>query len=87
MIDTLNSFLQNAEKFIVSYRKIIGKVFLLLSLLVLPLIFYYPLVKETGEQALNVLLFLLFLPIFSRVLGIKLAQAIMPLRKEIGIFM
>ncbi len=87
MIDTLNSFLQNAEKFIVSYRKIIGKLFLLLSLLALPLIFYYPSIKETGEQALNVLLFLLFLPIFSRVLGIKLAQAIMPLRKEIGIFM
>ena len=36
---------------------------------------------------MNFLWFLLFLPIFSRVFGLSLAQTLMPLRKEIGIFM
>ncbi|GAB0174548.1 MAG: hypothetical protein HHAS10_04270 [Candidatus Altimarinota bacterium] len=43
--------------------------------------------KESGEQALNVLWIILWIPIFARVLQIRVTQNLMPLRKELGILM
>ena len=58
-----------------------------LSFLSLGSIFVPSSVKFTGEQAMNLLWFLLFLPIFARVFWLGIAHALMPLRKEIGILM
>lgn len=87
MLTPINDFLQPVEKTIRKYQKYIGYFFVGLSFATLPAAFYPELVKDTGEQARNVLFFILFLPIFSKVLGLRITQALMPLRKEIGIFM
>lgn len=44
-------------------------------------------VKESGEKAILVLWIILWIPIFARVFGLRIFQAMMPLRKEIGILM
>ena len=44
-------------------------------------------VKESGEQAINVLWIILWLPILARVGNLSIARALMPLRKELGILM
>ncbi len=87
MLQKINHFLSPIERIIGKYRVYIGYTFIVLSFFSLSLIFFPSFVKDTGEQAKNLLFFLLFLPIFSRVLWLSLAQSIMPLRKEIGIFM
>lgn len=87
MIQYINTLLFPLEKQIKNYQKYIGYFFLLLSFLSLGLIFSSETVKFTGEQSLNVLWFLLFLPFFARVLNLNLAKALIPLRKEVGILM
>lgn len=87
MVDKINIFLEPIESLIGKYRKYIWYLFIFLSFISLSLIFFSKTVKLTGEQALNFLWFLLFLPIFSKVFGLSIAQKLMPLRKEIGIFM
>lgn len=87
MIKTINTFLEPIESLIKKYQKYIWYFFIVLSFLSLSLAFTPETIKFTGEQAMNILWFLLFLPIFSRVFGLSLAQTLMPLRKEIGIFM
>ena len=87
MINRINIFLEPIESLIYKYRKYIWYLFIFSSFLSLFLIFFPNTVKLTGEQALNFLWFLLFLPIFSKVLGLWIAKKMMPLRKEIGIFM
>ena len=44
-------------------------------------------VKDTGERALDILWFLLFLPILARVFGLPIARMLMRYRKELGILM
>lgn len=44
-------------------------------------------IKESGELALNLLWILLWIPIFARVFSLKMVQALLPLRKELGILM
>ena len=87
MLQHINTFLSPLEIGIKRYKKYIWYFFLGLSITSLGLIFIPSMVKDTGSQAMNILLFLLFLPIFARVFGLKLAQSLMPLRKEIGVFM
>lgn len=87
MINTINTFLEPIESLVKKYQKYIWYFFIVLSILSFSLAFSPETVKLTGEQAMNFLWFLLFLPIFSRVFGLSLAQTLMPLRKEIGIFM
>ena len=87
MIQTLNNFLSPLEKLVKKYQKYIGYFFLLLAFLSLGLIFSPQMVKYTGENSLNILWFLLFLPFFARVLNLNLGKALMPLRKEVGILM
>lgn len=87
MIQYINILFFPLEKQIKKYQKYIGYFFLLLSFLSLGLIFSSETVKFTGEQSLNVLWFLLFLPFFARVLNLNLAKTLIPLRKEVGILM
>lgn len=87
MLAFINTLLLPIEQFIISNRKYFGYFFIFLSFLTLGYLFFPNSVKDSGEQAILVLWILLWLPIFSRVFGITLAQAILPLRKEIGILM
>lgn len=87
MIASLNSLLAPLTALVKQYRKYIGWFFVFLAVCTIPLAFISNTAKFTGEQALNILWFLLFLPIFAKVIGLDLAKALMPLRKEIGICM
>lgn len=87
MIASVNHFLLPAEKIIRHYQKYIGYFCIALSFGVLPVVFFPEYMKSAGEYAKNLLLFILFLPIFSKVIGLKIAQILMPLRKEMGILM
>lgn len=86
-ITKVNQFLFPLESKILQYKTYIGYLFIGLSFANLGMIFFPSTVKFSGEQSMNVLWFLLFLPIFARVIGLSLAQTLMPLRKEIGILM
>jgi len=86
-IGNINSLLSPLEKLLSKYLSLIKKILLIITFLSLFLIFIPSLQRDTGEQAYNVLLFILFLPIVARVIGLSLAKKIMPLRKELGILM
>lgn len=87
MITPINAFLLPVEKIIRHYQKHIGYFCIALSFGALPILFFPEYMKSAGEYAKNILLFILFLPIFSKVLGFKIARVLMPLRKEMGILM
>lgn len=87
MLTPINDFLLPVEKSIRTYQKYVGYLCIALSFAVLPILFFPEYMKGAGEQSLHLLLFILFLPIFSKVIGLRIAQAFMPLRKEIGILM
>lgn len=87
LITSLNSLLSPLENILKTYKKYIGYFFITLAILSLGLVFVSDSVKFTGEQSLNILWILLFMPIFARVIGIRIFQMMMPLRKEIGILM
>lgn len=98
----LDPISQRLRSLITRYRPWITGGVVLMSLLFLLNIFLISLEKpypgisryafpvstiESGEFAMNLLWLILFLPIFARVFRISLAQALMPLRKELGILM
>lgn len=87
MISRLNHVLLPLETFLQKYRKYIGYFILFLTFCSL----YYMLdersVKESGEKALLILWIILWIPIVSRVIGLKFATHLLPLRKELGILM
>lgn len=87
LIELINQFLSPVEKILNQYKKYIGYFILLLAAGTIFFLGHSSMEKFTGEQALNVLWIILFLPIVSKVLGIKLAQSLMPMRKELGILM
>ena len=66
---------------------IISRLILLLAFTSTTLLFIPEMVKDTGERALDILWFLLFLPILARVFGLPIARILMRYRKELGIFM
>ena len=87
LIEKINHLLAPIEKILIRYLSLIKKIVLVVSFLTMFLIFVPDMQKDTGEQAQTVLLIILFLPIVARVLGLSLAQTLMPLRKEAGILM
>jgi len=87
MVSYINTLLAPLEQAIRTYKKYIGYFFIILSLASFGYIFSPWWVKESWEQAMNLLWFLLFLPILARVFWLGIAHALMPLRKEIGILM
>lgn len=87
MIETLNTFLTPLENSIKKYRVYLWWVLYLLSLWSFYYVWKHELTKESGEQALNLLWIILWIPILARVLWLKIAQALMPLRKELGVLM
>lgn len=87
MIEQLNTLLLPLENLIKKYRKYIGYVFLLLTLLSFSFFAMQNGVKESGEKAILILWILLWIPIFARVLDLGIAKALLPLRKELGILM
>lgn len=82
----MNHFLASLSKGIKKYQTLIGRGFFFASILILPLAFFPNATKITGEVALWLLWFILFLPFFAKVLNSELARNLLPLRKEIGIF-
>ena len=66
---------------------IISRLILLLAFASTTLLFIPEMVKDTGERALDILWFLLFLPILARVFGLPIARMLMRYRKELGILM
>ncbi|MEI6711737.1 MAG: ferric reductase-like transmembrane domain-containing protein [bacterium] len=87
MIEILNTLLSPLENIITKYREVLRWFLLTLSFFALFLIFFPHQQRDTGSQAYDVLFVILFLPIAARVIGLSLAQALMPLRKELGILM
>jgi ferredoxin-NADP reductase/DMSO/TMAO reductase YedYZ heme-binding membrane subunit/rubredoxin len=87
MIEHLNTLLLPLENLIKKYRKYIGYVLLLLTLLSFSFFAMQNGVKESGEKAILILWILLWIPIFARVLDLGIAKALLPLRKELGILM
>ncbi len=86
-MNTLNNLLLPLENLIRKYQRYIKYVLIFLSFGILPLVLFPSFVKAIGEQARNVLLIILFLPIFSRVFWLKIASNLMWFRKELGILM
>ncbi len=87
MLTPINELLQPIEKNIREYQKYIRYLLIGLSFASLPLIFFPEIQKDVGEQSWNLLLLILFLPIISKVFGLRIAQTLLPLRKELGILM
>ncbi len=87
MIALINSFLSPLQNIIKNNRKYIAYFLLFLSFLSLGFLFYPDSTKDSGEKALIVLWVILWIPIFSRVMGLHIARELMPLRKELGILM
>lgn len=87
MIETINTILRPLEKILNKYRTYFSITIIILSFLGLYHTRTLTWEKESGEQALNVLWIILWLPIFARVFQIDLAKSLMWLRKELGILM
>ncbi len=87
MIACINQILSPIEILLKKYRKYIGWCILFLSFLSFGYLFDRTSVKASGGNAILLLWVILWIPIFSRVFWLKIAQAIMPLRKELGILM
>ena len=87
MLEKINTLLTPLENAIKKYRKYIGYFLILLSFASFGYMFDEHSVKESGEKAITVLWIILWIPIFARVFWLRIAQALMPLRKELGILM
>ena len=87
IITRINLILEPIEWLIGQYKKYIWYFLLFLALSSFWLVFFPDTVKFSGEQSMNALWFILFLPILVRVFGISIARVLMPLRKELGILM
>lgn len=87
MITFLNSFLKPVENFLLKNQKIIGYTILAFSLSALYFWQNYKLSLQGAEIAIFLLIVILFIPIFSRVFGLKIFTALSGFRKELGIVM
>lgn len=86
-IGATNRITEPVSKSILAYRSKIGLILIVLSALCVPLAFFPQLVADTGSAAFALLWFVLFIPILSKVFGLRIFAALMGLRKEIGILM
>jgi DMSO/TMAO reductase YedYZ heme-binding membrane subunit len=87
MIQRINELLSPLENTIKTYKKGIGYFFIFLAIASFEFFWADNGVKESGEKAIFVLWIILWIPIFARVFGLRMFQAMMPLRKELGILM
>lgn len=87
LIIRINTLLSPIENILKAHKKYIGYFFLILAVLSFGFFWADNGVKESGEKAIFVLWVILWIPIFARVFGIRIFQAIMSLRQELGILM
>jgi hypothetical protein len=87
IIEQINTLLEPIDSRVPHFRKYIGYILLILSVASLYYLTDITSIKESGEKALNLLWIILWMPIFFRVIGIRLIGSLMPLRKELGILM
>ena len=87
LLNQINILLEPIEILLKKYRKYIGWCILCLAVIALGYLFGRNATKSSGESAILVLWIILWMPIFSRVFWLKIIQAILPLRKELGILM
>lgn len=87
LIGSINQLLSPVDKVFEQYKKYVGYLILILAAGTVFFLGHSDFEKFTGEQALNVLWIILWIPIIAKVFGIKLAQSFMSLRKELGILM
>lgn len=87
MISKINNFLKPVENFLIKEKKIIGYIILAFSLFAIYFAQSYKLSLTAAEISLYLLWILVWIPIFSRVFGLKIFTAISGFRKELGIMM
>ncbi len=87
MIERLNQWLLPLEILIQKYRKYISIFILFWAFCSVFYIFDESSVTESGSNALLILWIILWLPIVARVIWLKIAKLLLPLRKELGILM
>jgi ferredoxin-NADP reductase/DMSO/TMAO reductase YedYZ heme-binding membrane subunit/rubredoxin len=87
IIEQINTLLEPIDSRVPHFRKYIGYILLMLSVASLYYLTDITSIKESGEKAITLLWIILWMPIFSRVIGIRLIGSLMPLRKELGILM
>ncbi|MBC7498736.1 rubredoxin [Candidatus Gracilibacteria bacterium] len=87
MVPTINKYLLPLEDLIKNNRKYIGYFLIFLSFVSLGFLLYPNSTKDSGGYAITLLWIILWIPIFSRVFGLKIAQVVIPLRRELGILM
>lgn len=87
MIQYINSLLTPFEHIIRKYKKYIWYFLLLLSFASFGFFFLDDGLKESWEKAFLILWIILWIPIFARVVWLRIFQVMMPLRKELGILM
>lgn len=75
------------EQFFGKNFTIISRIILFLSFATIGFLFAPQMLKDTGERAMDILWFLLFLPILAKVLSLPIAKVLMRYRKELGILM
>ncbi len=83
----INLLLNPIDSIVRRYQKYLSYLLLILSVGTVFLLSNQQSMKFSGEQALNVLWIILFLPIFAKVVSLNLAKAFMWLRKELWILM
>ncbi len=87
MVSKINHALFPLEALLQKYRKYIGYFILFLTFCSLYYLLDERSIKESGEKALLILWVILWIPIFARVIWLKIATHLLPLRKELGILM
>lgn len=87
MIFHINNFLKPAENFLIKQKKPLGYTILAFSLFAIYFAQSYKLSLNAAEISLYLLWILVWIPIFSRVFGLKIFTAISGFRKELGIVM
>ena len=75
------------ENFLIKYKKYISYTILTIASLSLFMVLDNKWVKDSGEIAMAVIWFVLFLPILARVFNIEISKRLMIYRKELGILM
>lgn len=87
LVLSFTSYGTRVEQFLGKNFKLLSRIILFLAFASIGFLFTPDMLKDTGERAMDILWFLLFLPILAKVLTLPIAKTIMRYRKEIGILM
>lgn len=87
MIGSLTRVFPTIDALLKKYDKILKRCILSLAFLSTVFVFFPEMQKETGELALDLLWFILWLPVLAKVFNQSLAKKLMLYRKELGILM